>query len=89
MKWVVSLQVGESGLAKSCKKEIKTESSASLLWLCLKSAASEGACLREKLNIALKSGAIFWRELSENLNLDTSSFEKVYMIPKSEKNLSL
>lgn len=28
-----------------------------------------------------------WRELSENLDLDASSFEKVYMILKSEEIL--
>lgn len=86
--WVVSLKFSKSWLEKkSCKRKIKIESLASLFWLCLKSEASEGVCLGKKLNTALKTGVIFWRELSENLDLDASSFEKVYMSLKSEKTL--
>lgn len=43
-----------------------------------------GSSFGEQVENYLKNGAIFWKELSEDLDLDTSNFQKVYMILKSE-----
>lgn len=55
-----------------------------LLWLYCKVSSFWGSSFGEQVESYLKNGVIFWRELCENLDLDTSNFEKVYMILKSE-----